>query len=247
MINPHIVRKTTDPVGAPPEAGIHWINTVTGVEFFSVGTASLADWIPRASAGATIVNSFNGRTGSVLPQSGDYTKAQVGLSNVDNTSDLNKPISTATQTALNLKAPLASPTFTGTVSGITKAMVGLSNVDNTSDANKPISTATQTALNAKEDSITAGTTSQYFRGDKTFQTLNKNAVGLGNVDNTSDINKPVSTAQQIAIDAKVENNLTASTTVAPSKTAVNTALAQIDADNKEYANNQSIINALIFG
>lgn len=77
--------------------------------------------------------------------------------------------------------------------------------------------------------------------------LDKNAVGLGNVDNTSDINKPVSTAQQIAIDAKVENNLTASTTVAPSKTAVNTALAQSDADNKEYANNQSIINALIFG
>jgi hypothetical protein len=46
-------------------------------------------------------------------------------------------------------APLASPTFTGTVSGITKSMVGLGNVDNTSDANKPISTATQTALNLK--------------------------------------------------------------------------------------------------
>lgn len=35
------------------------------------------------------------------------------LSNVDNTSDVNKPISTATQTALNLKANIASPTFTG--------------------------------------------------------------------------------------------------------------------------------------
>lgn len=32
------------------------------------------------------------------------TKADVGLSNVDNTSDANKPISTATQNALNLKA-----------------------------------------------------------------------------------------------------------------------------------------------
>tara|TARA_B100001778_G_C18261881_1_gene482559 strand:- start:244 stop:402 length:159 start_codon:yes stop_codon:yes gene_type:complete len=49
----------------------------------------------------------------------------VGLTNVDNTSDLNKPVSTATTTQLNLKANLASPTFTGTVSGITKAMVGL--------------------------------------------------------------------------------------------------------------------------
>lgn len=40
------------------------------------------------------------------------TKASVGLNLVDNTSDANKPISTATQTALNLKAPLISPSFT---------------------------------------------------------------------------------------------------------------------------------------
>jgi len=39
----------------------------------------------------------------------------VGLGNVDNTSDLAKPVSTATQSALNLKANLNSPTFTGTV------------------------------------------------------------------------------------------------------------------------------------
>ena len=51
--------------------------------------------------------------------------------------------------SLAAKAPIASPTFTGTVSGITKAMVGLGNVDNTSDANKPISTATQAALDGK--------------------------------------------------------------------------------------------------
>jgi hypothetical protein len=48
-----------------------------------------------------------------------------------------------------LLAPLASPTFTGTVAGITKAMVGLGSVDNTSDASKPVSTAQQTALALK--------------------------------------------------------------------------------------------------
>lgn len=85
---------------------------------------------------------------------------------------------------------------------LTKSDVGLGNVDNTSDLNKPISTATQTALNGKENTITAGTTSQYFRGDKTFQTLDKSAVGLGNVDNTSDANKPISTATQTALNAK---------------------------------------------
>ena len=148
------------------------------------------------------------------------TKAMVGLNNVDNTSDLLKPLNTATQTLLNnsavawssgllegthhilksgsdalgiqkstgapiayflengstaiygnlflsgdlvfsalgnatiatllaAKAPLANPTFTGTVSGVTKSMVGLENVDNTSDANKPISTLTQAALDLK--------------------------------------------------------------------------------------------------
>jgi hypothetical protein len=77
------------------------------------------------------------------------TKGMVGLPNVDNTSDVNKPVSTATQVLINQKAALNSPTFTGTVAGITKSMVGLGNVDNTSDANKPISTATQTALDAK--------------------------------------------------------------------------------------------------
>jgi hypothetical protein len=77
------------------------------------------------------------------------TKAMVGLSNVDNTTDIGKPVSTAQQTALNLKANSASPTFTGTVNGITKTMVGLSNVDNTTDLLKPISTATQTALDLK--------------------------------------------------------------------------------------------------
>jgi hypothetical protein len=59
----------------------------------------------------------------------------------------------------------------------------------------------------KQNLITAGTTSQYYRGDKTFQTLNKAAVGLGNVDNTSDLNKPISTATQTALNLK-QNTLT---------------------------------------
>lgn len=46
------------------------------------------------------------------------TKAHVGLSNVDNTSDLNKPISTATQTALNTKANNLVASFTrGAITG----------------------------------------------------------------------------------------------------------------------------------
>lgn len=171
------------------------------------------------------------------------------------------------QAQLNLKAPLASPSFTGTPTGITKEHVGLGNADNTSDASKPISTATQTALDGKANSntptfsgrvaITTGTVSQsipeavgavdtlevtapsntgaafmsfhrpgafaahfgidtdnklkiggwswgatshaiYHEGYKPTKT----DVGLGNVDNTSDANKPVSTAQAAAIAAR---------------------------------------------
>ncbi|QFG08695.1 minor tail protein [Arthrobacter phage Ingrid] len=102
----------------------------------------LADWLEIAAPGDVI--SVAGKTGVVT-----LVKADVGLSNVDNTSDASKPVSSATQTALNAKANSASPAFTGTPTGITKSHVGLSNVDNTSDASKPVSTATQTALNGK--------------------------------------------------------------------------------------------------
>ena len=44
----------------------------------------------------------------------NITKDNIGLGNVDNTSDISKPISNATQKALDTKAPLDSPALTGT-------------------------------------------------------------------------------------------------------------------------------------
>jgi hypothetical protein len=58
--------------------------------------------------GSGAVSSVNGQSGIV-----NLVKADIGLSNVDNTSDVNKPVSTATAAALANKANLASPTFTG--------------------------------------------------------------------------------------------------------------------------------------
>lgn len=85
-----------------------------------------------------------------------------------------------------------------TVADTTKADVGLGNADNTSDANKPVSTAQAAAINAKEPAIAAGVAGQWIRYDKTAQNIPKADVGLSNVDNTSDVNKPVSTAQAAA-------------------------------------------------
>ena len=80
----------------------------------------------------------------------DITASSATIGNVSNTElQYLDGVTSSIQTQLDAKAPTASPTFTGTVSGITKSMVGLGNVDNTSDANKPVSTATQTALDLK--------------------------------------------------------------------------------------------------
>jgi uncharacterized protein (TIGR02145 family) len=126
-------------------------------------------------------------------------KSMVGLGNVDNTSDASKPVSVATQTALNTKAPINNPEFTGQVYGIDKSMVGLGNVDNTSDVSKPVSGATQTALNTKAPKNNPEFTGQVYG-------IDKNMVGLGNVDNTSDASKPVSSATQTALNEKAPKN-----------------------------------------
>ncbi len=57
-----------------------------------------AKWVNATNPSAP-VSSVAGKTGVVT-----LAKADVGLGSVDNTSDANKPVSTATQTALNAKA-----------------------------------------------------------------------------------------------------------------------------------------------
>jgi hypothetical protein len=92
--------------------------------------------------GGGAVDSVNGLTGVVT-----LDAESVGAAEEEHThpqSDV-----TGLVAALDAKAPLASPTFTGTVAGITATMVGLGNVNNTSDASKPVSTAQQTALDLK--------------------------------------------------------------------------------------------------
>jgi hypothetical protein len=85
----------------------------------------------------------------------------------------------------------------GSLLGIPKSFTPSSHSHNISDV-----TNLTTLLAGKEPTITTGTTAQYYRGDKAWTTLDKTAVGLPNVDNTSDANKPVSTATQTALNNK---------------------------------------------
>lgn len=79
------------------------------------------------------------------------TKATVGLSNVDNTSDANKPISTDAQTALDMKANLSSPALTGTPTAPT-AVVGTNTTQLATTAYVKSEVANETYTKAQVDS-----------------------------------------------------------------------------------------------
>ncbi|MFM1933387.1 MAG: virus [Bacteroidota bacterium] len=199
-INPKFLKVEMDPAGGTSfvAMGTTRLQAVPFANYANGVNADNIDGVLSASKGGTGVASISA------------LKTALAIDQINNTSDLAKPISTATQAALDtkvnqvtgkelssndyttaeknklaaitgtntgdqdlsgyatttqlatkanttdlaLKAPIDSPSFTGTVSGITKAMVGLSNVENTADLAKPISTATQAALDLKTSNTT---------------------------------------------------------------------------------------------
>ena len=159
------------------------------------------------------------------------TKSQIGLGNVNNTSDVNKPVSTAQKKAIDaVNTSLTTHTSdTFNPHNVTKSQVGLGNVDNTSDINKPVSTAQQSAINDAKKSVSNSLNSHTSNTSNPHK-VTKSQVGLGNVDNTSDINKPVSTAQKKAIDA-VNTSLTTHT----SNTTAHITAAERNAWNSKAA------------
>ena len=86
------------------------------------------------------VISINSRQGEI-----HLDKIDVGLSNVDNTSDNDKPLSSAIKKELKEHYEATNPHH------VTPQQIGLGNVENTSDIDKPISRLTQTALDLKLD------------------------------------------------------------------------------------------------
>ena len=135
---------------------------------------------------------------------GGVTKNMVGLSAVDNTSDINKPISTATQIALNTKYQSGSfITGIGSVGPISSGGGSQSSVQVMSDGattsaaymvfHRPGLFATYFGVDTdnkfKVGGFSMGPVSYalYHEGNKPT----KADVGLGNVDNTSDVSKSI--------------------------------------------------------
>jgi hypothetical protein len=124
------------------------------------------------------------------------------------------------------KAPINAPTFTGTV--VLPSTTSVGNVSSTEIGYLDgVTSAIQTQLNAK-----APTADPTFTG--TVSGVTKTHVGLGNVDNTTDANKPVSSAQQTALNLKAN---IASPTFTGTVTLAQAPTADLQAATKLYVDN----------
>lgn len=136
---------------------------------------------------------------------------------------------------------------------LTKSDVGLGsvpNVDATNPANivqtssyRFVTDTEKTTWNGKENAITAGTVSQYWRGDKSFQTLDKIAVGLSNVPNIDATNRANHTGTQTA------STISDFDSASDARVAIGITNHEAAADpHPQYTTDiESIVKALIFG
>ena len=170
-INPKFLKVEMDPAGGTSftAMGTTRLQSVPFAYYANGVNADNVDGVLSASKGGTGVASISA------------LKTALGVDQINNTSDLAKPISTATQTALDTKVSTAA--FSTTVA--TKANVA----DLALKAN-----ASDVAFKAPLESPT-------FTG--TVSGITRAMVGLSNVENTADLAKPISTATQAALDTKV--------------------------------------------
>lgn len=192
-----------------------------------INSSNIFNWIELLTPAAP-VQSVNGLSGSI-----NLTKTDIGLNNVDNTTDILKPVSNATQSALNTKLDankvgVANGTASLNALGkiptdqipaisfssvkvlnsqadmlaLSAAVVGSVVIRTDVDKNYVLSAADPSVLANWIQLLTPAPPVQTVNGYSGNVNIAKSDVGLSNVDNTSDANKPISTATQTAINLK---------------------------------------------
>jgi hypothetical protein len=182
-------------------AGTGWVQVVADPSTFVVGTDDidvyqfsgsgtytagngLALTDNQFSADLTVLAEKNNPTftGTVS----GITKSMVGLGAVDNTSDAEKPVSTSTQAALDLKANLSGPTFTGTT---TTAELTATGAITASASGVVFTDGTQSKMGV-----------QSLTPIKTAVAANTTLDALGTDANTRDTLVPISGAYSVTFD-----------------------------------------------
>jgi len=160
-------------------------------------TKAVRDYVD-ANGGKIDTISINGVNQPAVNKNVDLpaypTRVSLNINNVDNTADLDKPVSTATQTALNKKQNIIDQ----------EHKLSSDLVDDSGHTNKFATQAQldQISTNKSDIATLDSTVSGHVANTSNPHNVTKTQVGLGNVDNTSDLDKPVSTLQQEALDAK---------------------------------------------
>lgn len=137
-----IVYGDTDPDNGVGNDGDFYINILTSEMWGPKENGAWPDEPLAFGSGGGAVDSVNGMVGDVI-----LDKSDIGLGNVDNTSDANKPVSTAQAVALALKANVTSPLFLGVVK-LSQGSLGSSGfVFNETDLNTGMSSNADGVIN----------------------------------------------------------------------------------------------------
>ncbi|MCO4754380.1 MAG: tail fiber domain-containing protein [Bacteriovoracaceae bacterium] len=193
---------------SPLKGDYYVVGTAGATNIDGESSWSPGDWIIYSGtnwdrvSNTSDVTDFNGRQGAIVPTAGDYDLDMLG--DVDTTGvavgkvlkwdgtkwaiadDLSGGGAGSVTTTEIQNATIVDADISGSA-GIAQSKINnltsdLSTINTNVSTNSSGIATNATAISGKEDTIAAGTTAQFFRGDKTWQALNKAVVGLSNVD-----------------------------------------------------------------